>query len=258
MNFDVPNAPSHAVPHTRWWLWAALALALHMGAGGLVWWLVQSPMQAIGSKSAADSEQANTLNVERLVWVDAGVQTTTPAAAARPQPSQAKPPSSVPPSVPVADVAHVQEPKPSAQPGPPQTTQPPSLSTNAAPEATAAGLTDNVTTQTAQSSASAVTAPRLAEQVVANSAPSVLQAYSPPPDYPALSQRMGEQGEVLLRVQVSAAGKALAVELAKPSGFERLDRAAMQTVSTWRFVPAMVDGQAQAAWFDVPVRFELR
>ena len=257
MNFDVPNAPTHAVPHTRWWLWAALALALHMGAAGLVWWVVQSPMQAIGSKSAAVSEQANTLNVQRLVWVDAGVQTTTPAAAARPQPSQAKPPSSVPPSVPVADVAHVQEPKPSAQPEQLQTTPSPSLAARAAPEA-AAGLTDNVTTQTTQSSASAVTAPRLAEQVVANSAPSVLQAYSPPPDYPALSQRMGEQGEVLLRVQVSAAGKALAVELAKPSGFERLDRAAMQTVSTWRFVPAMVDGQAQAAWFDVPVRFELR
>lgn len=257
MNFDVPNAPSHAVPHTRWWLWAALALALHMGAGGLVWWLVQSPMQAIGSKSAADSEQANTLNVERLVWVDAGVQTTTPAAAARPQPSQAKPAKSAQPAAPVADVAQVQQPKPRAQPEPLQTTPSPSLAAKAAPEA-AAGLTDNVTTQTTQSAASAVTAPRLAEQVVANSAPSVLQAYSPPPDYPALSQRMGEQGEVVLRVQVSAAGKALAVELAKPSGFERLDRAAMQTVSTWRFVPAMVDGQAQAAWFDVPVRFELR
>lgn len=93
---------------------------------------------------------------------------------------------------------------------------------------------------------------------VGDSAPSVLQAYSPAPSYPPLSQRMGEQGEVLLRVQVSATGNALAVELAKPSGFERLDRAAMQTVSTWRFVPAMLDGQAQTAWFEVPVRFELR
>jgi protein TonB len=91
-----------------------------------------------------------------------------------------------------------------------------------------------------------------------NRAPHAVQASSPLPDYPALSRRLGEQGEVVLRVQVSAGGHALAVELAKPSGFDRLDRAALQAVGKWRFVPAMADGQLLTAWFEVPVRFELR
>lgn len=43
---------------------------------------------------------------------------------------------------------------------------------------------------------------------------------------------------MLLRVLVSPAGEALAVELLTSSGYPRLDAAARKMVAKWRFIPA--------------------
>jgi protein TonB len=81
---------------------------------------------------------------------------------------------------------------------------------------------------------------------------------NPAPAYPALSRRMGEQGRVLLRVYVLADGNAGQVEIRESSGYERLDRAARDTVARWRFVPARQGDKAVAGWVLVPVSFSLR
>lgn len=81
--------------------------------------------------------------------------------------------------------------------------------------------------------------------------------HNPAPAYPALSARRGEQGKVMLRVQVSAQGQALQVELAQSSGFSRLDQAAQEAVRRWRFIPARQGEQAVEAWVIVPVNFKL-
>jgi protein TonB len=81
---------------------------------------------------------------------------------------------------------------------------------------------------------------------------------NPAPAYPALSRRMGEQGRVLLRVYVHADGSAGQVEIRESSGFERLDRAARDTVTRWRFVPARQGERPVAAWVLVPISFSLR
>ena len=81
---------------------------------------------------------------------------------------------------------------------------------------------------------------------------------NPAPVYPALSRRLGEQGRVLLRVHVLADGSASHVEVRESSGFERLDRAARETVARWRFVPARQGEQPVAAWVLVPISFSLR
>ena len=80
---------------------------------------------------------------------------------------------------------------------------------------------------------------------------------NPQPIYPHASRRLGEQGKVLLRVHVSAAGLAEIVELKLGSGFARLDQAAQEAVSRWRFVPARRGEQAIAAWVQVPITFQL-
>lgn len=80
---------------------------------------------------------------------------------------------------------------------------------------------------------------------------------NPPPVYPALARRMGEQGRVLLRVLVTADGAAERVELKSSSGAQRLDRAAIEAVQHWRFVPARQGGQAVSAWVVVPISFSL-
>lgn len=80
---------------------------------------------------------------------------------------------------------------------------------------------------------------------------------NPKPIYPLVSRRLGEQGKVLLRVHVSAAGLAEKVEVKTGSGYARLDQAAGDAVSRWRFVPARRGEQAIAAWVQVPITFQL-
>jgi len=81
---------------------------------------------------------------------------------------------------------------------------------------------------------------------------------NPKPPYPALSRRMGEAGKVVLRVQVAASGLPTDVTLHTPSGFERLDRAALDTVRRWKFVPARRGDEAVAAGVLVPIVFSLK
>jgi len=80
---------------------------------------------------------------------------------------------------------------------------------------------------------------------------------NPPPAYPPLARRSGEQGRVLLRVHVTTAGAAETVELRTSSGSPRLDQAALETVKRWRFVPARQGDQPVAAWVLVPINFTL-
>ena len=81
---------------------------------------------------------------------------------------------------------------------------------------------------------------------------------NPAPAYPGASRRMGEEGRVLLRVQVGADGRPTDVSIAKSSGFSRLDDVARETVlRSWRFVPARQGDQAVAGAVKVPIDFTL-
>lgn len=81
---------------------------------------------------------------------------------------------------------------------------------------------------------------------------------NPPPVYPPLSRRIGEQGKVMLRVLVNATGNADKVELRSSSGSNRLDDAALDVVRRWRFVPARQGDQPVAAWVLIPITFSLK
>lgn len=81
---------------------------------------------------------------------------------------------------------------------------------------------------------------------------------NPKPPYPGASRRMGEEGEVRLRVHVDTAGQAQQIEIFRSSGFPRLDQAALDTVKQWRFVPARQGDQPIPAWVIVPIQFSLR
>jgi protein TonB len=81
---------------------------------------------------------------------------------------------------------------------------------------------------------------------------------NPPPIYPALSRRIGEQGKVMLRVLVNAKGTADKIELRSSSGSSRLDDAALDSVKRWRFVPARQGDQPVAAWVLIPITFSLK
>ena len=80
---------------------------------------------------------------------------------------------------------------------------------------------------------------------------------NPAPAYPSVSRRFGEQGRVLLRVLVSENGLAQSVQLDSSSGYEKLDRAAMEAVKKWSFIPARRSNQPVSAYVLVPIKFSL-
>lgn len=77
------------------------------------------------------------------------------------------------------------------------------------------------------------------------------------PAYPPTSRKKREQGVVWLEVHVGVQGELLEIKLKTSSGFSRLDDAALRAVKHWRFQPALRDGKAVDAWYDLPVRFSL-
>ncbi len=115
-----------------------------------------------------------------------------------------------------------------------------------------------------QPPAPVVALPIVALPAVAPEAPIVAARFdadyldNPKPAYPPASRRFGEEGKVLLRVRVSSEGRPEYVELKHTSGFPRLDQAAMDAVTRWRFVPARRGDEAIAAWVFVPITFNLQ
>lgn len=80
---------------------------------------------------------------------------------------------------------------------------------------------------------------------------------NPKPVYPTVSRRLGEKGKVVVRVLIGVDGAAQKAEIYQSSGFQRLDDAAMNTVTKWRYVPGRRDGAPEAMWFNVPIDFVL-
>ena len=81
--------------------------------------------------------------------------------------------------------------------------------------------------------------------------------HNPPPFYPDAAQFAGEQGDVLLEIQVTANGYPRKIRVKETSGFRDLDDAAIQTTAGWRYLPAVVDGDTATTWTTLKVRYTL-
>jgi periplasmic protein TonB len=79
----------------------------------------------------------------------------------------------------------------------------------------------------------------------------------PKPTYPRLSKNLGEQGVVGVRVLFSPAGLPKSAEIEKSSGFERLDRAAIEGTQRWRFISCRSVLAEADHWEPAPVTFKL-
>lgn len=80
---------------------------------------------------------------------------------------------------------------------------------------------------------------------------------NPKPTYPAMSRRLNEQGRSVIKVLIGIDGLPKQADIAKSSGFDRLDQAALGTVMRWRFVPGKRNGVPEAMWFNVPFNWVL-
>ena len=79
----------------------------------------------------------------------------------------------------------------------------------------------------------------------------------PDPIYPEHAQEMGWEGKVLLKVHVQASGKPAAVTVAKSSGHQELDDAAVKAVTKWTFKPAMRGDTPTDGFVTVPITFNI-
>jgi protein TonB len=76
------------------------------------------------------------------------------------------------------------------------------------------------------------------------------------PSYPEAAARMGEEGDVTVRLYVNPSGSVSRVEVVRSSGHDFFDSAARRAASRWSFTPVADDAGVQ--WGDVTMSFKLR
>ena len=82
--------------------------------------------------------------------------------------------------------------------------------------------------------------------------------YNPKPRYPRDARRRGEEGNVMLLVDVLPNGRVDEISVESSSGHRLLDDAAVKAVRRWRFEPAKKTGRPVRAQVRIPVEFNLR
>lgn len=102
----------------------------------------------------------------------------------------------------------------------------------------------------------AMKSPSLSESEIVFAQPRYSE--NPKPLYPQEARKKGDEGEVLLRVEVLSNGRVGEIEVRRSSGHEVLDRSAITAVKQWRFVPAKKDENPIPVWVNIPIAFQLR
>jgi len=182
-------------------------------------------------------------------------------------------------------VAPIAAPVAQAEPAPPQTQprpehqaehqpkkhQPPPLSIKpkaneppaertvaAAPEKTASSPVEMPKASTAQATSGAPTRGE-ASQGQAEVKPTLVGASSDlAKDYPPMSLRMGEEGTVLIGLEVGTDGSVTEASVLKTSGYPRLDTQATKAVHAAHFKPGTVNGKPVPMRVKLPIRYEIR
>ncbi len=103
----------------------------------------------------------------------------------------------------------------------------------------------------------AVLPPREADTVLVASESAPRQLTGGDYEYPEALWDARVEGEVMLRVLVSAAGGVDSVRVERSSGHEAFDSVAVRGTWRARFTPAMRNGAPEDRWMLLPVRFDL-
>jgi periplasmic protein TonB len=79
----------------------------------------------------------------------------------------------------------------------------------------------------------------------------------PSPIYPSISRKLNETGTVVVAVYFNAAGLVKRAELAKSSGFDRLDRAAIEAIQRAQITTLAGGSDETTRLFNAPISFFL-
>ena len=61
-----------------------------------------------------------------------------------------------------------------------------------------------------------------------------------------------------MRVEVLSNGRVGQIEVKHSSGYDILDRSALNTVKQWKFIPAKRGEETVPLWVNIPIRFEIQ
>lgn len=218
-----------------------LALLLSVLAHGTLLYLIGGDLLQAPSVVRAADVISLTLQTRSA----ASPQVKTPSVVEEPEPEVVR-------TGPSPSPEPVSEPGPRPRPVPERSPRPESVRTESPPQSQPAPR--RVAIEPATASAAPIPARDHASRTVLLISP----VYAPEPRYPVLARRMGLEGRVLLRVEVTAEGLARSVEVMAGSGHDILDKAALDAVREWRFqVRGLRDGAKMEA-LEVPIRFALK
>ncbi|WP_225087295.1 TonB family protein [Pectobacterium colocasium] len=79
----------------------------------------------------------------------------------------------------------------------------------------------------------------------------------PQPDYPRRAKRLQQEGDVLVRLVINPEGRLIRHDIARSSGYDALDQAAVDAVAQARCTPYRENGQAITVMTIQPVNFRL-
>jgi protein TonB len=159
------------------------------------------------------------------------------------------------PSRPQPQAQHQVEPKPEQ---PPIVAPPPKLSVTPAPPVVAtAPEPPSPVVAPGPPAPRAAPGPAAAHAIAQGGDLSARMIFAKPPIYPLESRRRHEQGTVVLALMLSLDGLVSDISIARSSGSDRLDQAALAAVRKWRWAPTIRDGQPVLVKGDVSIPFVL-
>lgn len=79
----------------------------------------------------------------------------------------------------------------------------------------------------------------------------------PDPVHPRELLRQRVEASVQLKVRVGISGKVTSIQISKSSGYEAMDKAAVDAVQRWEFTPGRRNGQPAAMTVIVPIEFRI-
>lgn len=273
---------------TRWGTVGALVFFGHLGAFATLYaWLPEVPASVVGTGVVTAMVSLEVSGGVPIVSPQPKVETVKPVEAVTPlQKPEVKAPEVVEPRVeespqvkdtlkpmPVKPVQAVKTVKPKEPVKPKAVSKLKALSkasATATPKATPSRARISVkpsSTPSVDYSSVPLRNPKAANTGVSSGAgttdyvgPSASADYlkNPHPKYPKISLRRKEAGTVLLALTVTAEGRAKDVRVLKTSGYPRLDKAALDAVKDWRFIPAKRLGRPVDADYELPIHFKLR
>lgn len=235
---------SSLVGQQQWWqgirpVPALFSFGVHAAVLGIALWFSTQPPQPTSAAAT------------RVVSVSLIQQQAVAVVDRQPEPA---PPTTLPEAVAPTPKPAPPAPKPVAEPKPARKAEPPSR-----PPATAQQRVERppLEVEAVQQQADAQEGVQEVEERLIEPVYQADYLHNPRPAYPRLSRRLKEQGEVVLRVLVSPEGAPRQVTLHRSSGHQRLDKAAVNAVERWQFIPARRGGRTVEAWVIVPIAFNL-